>query len=179
MIQIHSRRHPISEPLTPDEQERFHNLLKLAKDSPFAGERENALAAATRLADRHGLTLDEAAIRAAPSSGAQTARSDESEHAQNLASFVHMTDYRIYLEKQRRDAALRDAQERGLDRDNRKKRPSTPVRNVRRSNARRDPRQHAWALVRETKLSYQEIADITGLDIYQVVLMKIQVLRAA
>ena len=42
-----------------------------------------------------------------------------------------------------------------------------------------EPRKHAWALVRETSLSYQEIAKITGLDIYQVLLMKIQLLRAA
>ena len=33
----------------------------MAAESPFPGERANAFAAATRLAARHGLTIDEAA----------------------------------------------------------------------------------------------------------------------
>jgi hypothetical protein len=167
---------PISERLTPDEQVRFHNLLKLAKESPFPGERANALAAAERLASRRGLTLEEAAVGISPS---QTARAadDSAKFAQDLAAFVHMTDYQIHLEKQRRDAARREAEERGLD--NKHTRQAPPPRRTHRSNARMEPRKHAWALVRETKLSYQEIATITGIDIYQVLLMKIQLLRAA
>jgi len=89
-----------------------------------------------------------------------------------------MTDYQIYLEKQRRDAARREAEERGLDRSERRS-SAPPPRRTHRSNARMEPNRHAWALVRETKLSYEEIANITGLDIYQVLLMKIQILRAA
>ena len=168
------RRVPISEKLTPDEQARFHNLLKLAKESPFPGERENALAAAERLASRHSLTLEEAATGVSPSQTAQ-AKANANKFAQDLAAFVHMNDYQIYLEKQRRDQARREAEERGLDNAKAKRQP--PRRN--RSNARMEPRKHAWALVRETSLSYQEIAKITGLDIYQVLLMKIQLLRAA
>ena len=89
-----------------------------------------------------------------------------------------MNDYQIYLEKQRRDQARREAEERGLDNAKAKRQPPPPPRRNR-SNARMEPRKHAWALVRETSLSYQEIAKITGLDIYQVLLMKIQLLRAA
>lgn len=155
---------------------RFHNLLKLAKESPFPGERDNAMAAAERLASRRGLTLEEAATGVSPTQTARS-RAEASKFAQDLAAFVHMTDYQIHLEKQRRDAARREAEERGLDRAERRRHTAPPRRH--RSNARRDPRQHAWALVRETQLSYKEIADITGLDIYQVLLMKIQLLRAA
>ena len=171
------RRVPISEKLTPDEQARFHNLLKLAKESPFPGERENALAAAERLASRHSLTLEEAATGVSPSQTAQ-AKANANKFAQGLAAFVHLNDYQIYLEKQRRDQARREAEERGLDNAKAKRQPPPPPRRNR-SNARMEPRKHAWALVRETSLSYQEIAKITGLDIYQVLLMKIQLLRAA
>lgn len=170
--------------MTPDEQARFHNLLMLAKESPFAGERENALAAATRLAKRHGMTLEEAAMRQAqpsaiPSHSAQADR----ERVREKAAFVHMTDYQIHVEKQQRDTARREAEARGLDAKEReaaeRRRAARPVRQVRRSTARLAPDKHAWALVRETRLPYDEIARITGLDIYEVLLMKIQVLRAA
>ena len=170
------RRRPIGEHLTPEEQVRFHNLLKLAKESPFSGERENALAAAERLASRHGLTLEEAATGVSPSRTAK-AKDDSTRFTRDLAAFVRMNDYQIHLEKQRRDQARREAEERGLDNVHAKRQPPPPRRN--RSNARMEPSKHAWALVRETKMSYQEIANITGLDIYQVLLMKIQLLRAA
>ena len=163
--------------MTPDEQVRFHNLLKLAKESPFQGERENALAAAERLASRHGLTLEEAATGVSSSQTAK-AKDDASQFVKDLAAFVHMTDYQIYLEKQRRDQARREAEERGLDNGKARRRPP-PTQRRQRSNARMEPHRHAWNLVRETKMSYEEIAKITGLDIYQVLLMKIQLLRAA
>ncbi len=157
----------------------------LAKESPFEGERENALAAAERLAKRHGMTLEEAAMRQAQPSAApsQSAQADR-ERVREKAAFVHMTDYQIHVEKQQRDTARREAEERGLDRKEReaaeRRRASTrPTRHVQRSTARMDPDKHAWALVRETRLPYHEIARITGLDIYEVLLMKIQVLRAA
>lgn len=134
------------------------------------------MAAAERLAARRGLTLEEAATGVSPTQTAR-AQAEASKFAKDLAAFVHMTDYQIYLEKQRRDAARREAEERGLDRQEQHRHTVPPRRH--RSNARMEPRKHAWALVRETQLSYQEIADITGLDIYQILLMKIQLLRAA
>lgn len=170
--------------MTPDEQVRFHNLLLLAKESPFEGERENALAAATRLARRRGMTLEEAAMRQAQPSAipSQSAQADR-ERVREKAAFVHMTDYQIHVEKQQRDTARREAEARGLDRKEReaaeRRRAARPIRQVRRSTARLAPDKHAWALVRETRLPYNEIARITGLDIYEVLLMKIQVLRAA
>ena len=56
-----ARRPTITAGFSEAERQRFHNLLQLAAESPFEGERANALAAATRLATRCGLTLDEAA----------------------------------------------------------------------------------------------------------------------
>src|SRR3546814_1630412 len=51
------RSREISTGFTEAERQRFHNLLQLAAESPFEGERANALAAATRLAVRCGLAL--------------------------------------------------------------------------------------------------------------------------
>ena len=173
----------IREQLTAEEQTRFHNLLKLAKESPFEGERQNALAAAERLASRRGLTLEEAAMRQAqPETTATPTEQEERERARDFAAFVHMTDYQIYLDKQRRDTARKEAEARGLDRAEKReaeRRAASATRFTRRSKAKMPPEKHAWALVRETQLSYQEIARITGLDICDVLLMKIQLMRAA
>ena len=46
--------HPNSET-----QKRFSNLLELAKRSKFRGERNNALSAAKRIAEKHGMTIKE------------------------------------------------------------------------------------------------------------------------
>src|SRR3546814_17575845 len=48
------RSREISTGFTEAERQRFHNLLQLAAESPFEGERANALAADTRLAVRCG-----------------------------------------------------------------------------------------------------------------------------
>ena len=168
---------PIRRQLTPDKQVRFHNLLMLAKESPFTGERANALAGAERLAKRHGMTLEEAAMRQAQPAAVQGARTEQ---VREKAAFVHMTDYQIHVEKQQRDSARREAETRGLGAKERKAAARTSsMRQVRRSTARMDPDKHAWNLVRETRLPYHEIARITGVNIYEVLLMKIQLLRAA
>ena len=52
---------PIAASFSEGERKRFQGLLRLAAESPFAGERANAFAAATRLAARHGLSVEEAA----------------------------------------------------------------------------------------------------------------------
>jgi len=53
-----SRRPVISAGFSEADRQRFHNLLHLAAESTFEGERANALAAAKRLAERFGLTLE-------------------------------------------------------------------------------------------------------------------------
>jgi len=117
-----------------------------------------------------------------PQSDTLKATQEEQDRAREFAAFVHMTDYQIYVEKQRRDTARREAEERGLDDAERQaaaRAANRPTRQGRRSTVRMAPEKHALALVRETQLSYQEIARITGLEIYDVLLMKIQKLRAA
>ena len=167
------------------ERKRFQGLLRLAAESPYVGERENALAAARRMAERHGMTVEEAAGMERPRAaqrlqdGSWRRNWFADDDAAEVGRFMHFNDYVINAAKSRRDAALSEARARGLDaaelaaaRRRRDKRA--------RSNPRRmDPRDHARVLLTETQLRLKEIVDITGLDIYQVVGMKLMLRRAA
>ncbi|WP_420348886.1 hypothetical protein [Pelagibius sp.] len=156
----------------------------MAAESPFEGERANALAAATRLAARFGLTLDEAAAGGAlqeppPDLDRGDAHMAEDvgfrpESLDRFARAVHLMDSFISDDKARREAALREAQARGLDAEElRRSVASTTVRW--RAKARRmNPYRHAATLLRETSLSFREISSITGLDIYKVVGLKLK-----
>lgn len=163
------------------ERERFRNLLELAARTPFEGERDNALAAAARLAARHGLTLEEAARGAPPEPPGR--RPDPSPpprpdaFASAFARAVHLMDAQIALDKLRREAALRAARARGLDADA----PPAPraARRPRFSRERRNPYSLARLLIRETSLPLREIVEITGLDIYEIVAMKLKMRQAA
>ena len=164
----------INRELSKEERIRFLNLLKLAESSEFEGERKNAMSAAKRMAERKGLSLEEAAMPSPPEPTPQRRRGPSEEE---LARHIHTLDQNIHAAKKRRDEALRAAQERGLDANERRKRKSNT--RPKRSTARMPPDMHAWKLVTETSLSYQEIAQITGLDAFEIVYMKIRRLRAA
>ena len=165
----------INRELSKEERIRFLNLLKLAESSEFEGERKNAMSAAKRMAERNGLSLEEAAMPSPPVDPAPQPRRGPSE--EELARHLHTLDENIHAAKRQRDEARRAAQERGLDANERRKRQSNT--RARRSTARMPADMHAWKLVNETSLSYQEIAQITGLDVFQIVYMKIRRLRAA
>jgi len=83
----------------------------------------------------------------------------------------------ILHDKVRRAEALREAQARGLDAEELRKAVTASVTQARASRRRMNPYRHAAALLRETSLSFREIASITGLDIYAVVGLKLK-LRA-
>lgn len=153
-------------------------MLELARGSPFEGERANALAAAHRLAEKHGLSLEEAARGAEP----PPAPPDDGfarAHRFN-ASAIHLDD--ILAAKRRRNEALNKARERGLDEEVRKqtaKRAENAKSRHRASRARRAPEKYAAVLLRETSLPFHEIAEITGLNIYLVVGLKLKMRQAA
>jgi hypothetical protein len=168
-------------------------MLKLAAESPFAGERENALAAATRLATGHGMTLEEAAAGGTdpvhvrprrPAADPDTIRR-QARHAAGGGSFasqraaytVHDIDSWHRLEKERHEAAVRDARKRGLDAGQRRR--ETPSRPYSSKGGGRDPQSHARVLIRETSLPLSEICQLTGLNIYQVVGLKLRMRAAA
>jgi len=79
----------------------------------------------------------------------------------------------------RREEALRAAQQRGLDAEELRKAVTASVTQRKSTRQRRmNPDRHAATLLRETSLSFREISNITGLDIYAVVGLKLK-LRAS
>ena len=172
-------RRPISTPLSNAERIRFRNLLELANSSEFAGERDNALAAAQRIAQRHGLTLEEAARMGLESKAAPPPQVDlEAAARQRAMRFAQAQQEAMAREKQRWEEAVRRARARGLDSANQA--PSRADSRPRRwSRTRRDPTKHAAVLLEETSLPFHEIASITGLDIYSVVGMKLKMRAGA
>ena len=157
-------------PFNQSERTRFHNLLKLAAESPFKGERSAALAAADRLAKRHGMTLEEAATGGpSPEVPIKPPASRQGPHqmrSKDAGRSVHIMDNWVSNDKARRDAALAEAYERGLDRADRRRGSVQPPR---RNASKRNPHSHARVLLKETSLPLLEICALTGLDIYEVV----------
>lgn len=154
----------------------------MAAESPFAGERANALAAAERMALRHGMTLDEAAAGGAEDRQTAHAKQSfraaaEAENQRKFAQATHLMDHFLYSDKARLEAARAAARSRGLGRDE-----ATSGRRLagERTTSRRrmDPTRHATVLLRETGLPFREVAEITGLNVYEVVGLKLK-LRAA
>ena len=166
-------------PFTDGERVRFHSLLRMAAESPFPGERANALAAATRLAQRAGMSLDEAAARDTNSGRQQQPRNQAAQppvsplHAELARQFL-MLDQQIIADKARRAAALRAAIDRGLDWEERPRRPPRAATAHHASDRRMDGHRHAAVLLSETSLPLREVSAITGLDIYEVVGMKLK-----
>jgi hypothetical protein len=175
----------IATSFTDAERKRFQGLLRLAAESPYVGERENALAAAHRLASRHGMTIEEAAGMDRPRAANRRPESSwrrtwfADYDAAEVDRFMHFNDHVINTAKSQRDAALREARARGLDAEElaaaRRRRDRRPQA----SSRRLDPREHARVLLTETRLRLRDIVDITGLDIYQVVGLKLMLRRAA
>lgn len=188
-------RSGISKGFDSAERRRFHNLLKLAAESPFEGEREAALAAAKRLAERHGMSLREAAAQPAeddaaePTAGQGHRRSAATnpwggsgfepppgfEERWGRAKERDSRWRRPEDEKRQWRAAYEAARRRGLDAQEEAARPKPrPQASRSRSNQRMNPDMHARALLRETSLPLAEIAQITRLNIYQVVGIKLK-----
>ena len=183
--------------MTTAERERFHNLLLMAKESPFEGERTNALEAAERMAQRHDMTLEEAARSGGeglqkptqpdapkpPSSFEQAeaeAAARERAFAESARFMRDMEDH-ARSDKARRDEALKAAYDRGLDAEERRraKRAASRDKTVRKNSRRRNPLIHAQVLLKETQLPLKEIASICGIDVYTVAGLKLKMRQEA
>lgn len=170
----------ISHPFSEEERQRFHNLLLLASESPFEGERVNALDAATRMATRHGMSLQEAA-RHDPTpdpprqTEPRTSRSTaEWRTERDMAASVRMSEQFLRMDKERRQQAMEEARKRGLDAEERRAAQRQTIYRSTNSQSKRNPESHARVLLRETSLPLREVADLSGLDFYQVVGMKLK-----
>ena len=143
------------------------------------------MAAATRIAQKHNMTLEEAARWQQDSSGTNKSMHDKKSHQRrnNNSDYSNLTKTQknADAEKKRWQAAMDLAKERGLDRAENAKKAAQEAARERRSNSksRRNPITHAKILLKETSLSFKEIADITGLDVYKIISMKLKSRSAA
>lgn len=183
LFPVQHRRQAINTGFTWPERERFRNLLELAKSSKFDGERANAMAAATRLAEKYGMSLKEAARfrgEASPGPRSKSRRSRERSDPFGFPARTNVADVshteQMVGEKERWEEAVKEARARGLDsEENSQAQAARPKRFIR---AHRNPTSHATVLLNETGLSLHEIADISGLDIYSVVGVKLKLRKA-
>ena len=126
-------------------------------------------------------------LREAAGSTPSTRNVSRSSRASNFHDYPYVASYvpNVFknshneaLDKARWQSAVKEAQNRGLDWSEQKK----TVRELRQHNfrkARRHPVKHAQVLLNETSLPFFEIAQITGLNVYQVVTIKLQLREAA
>ncbi len=157
----------------------------MASDSKYPGERENALAAATRIAQKYNMTLDEA-VRWQPDVTNRKESMNDRKFYQRLNertdySNLAKTQQNADAEKERWQVAMNQAKERGLDRAENARKAAQEAASDRRSNSKskRNPITHAKILLKETSLSFEEISDITGIDVYKIISMKLKSRSAA
>mgnify|MGYP007024822040 FL=1 len=151
----------------------------LANESPYEGERTAALAAAERMAKSRGMTLEEAASGGpVPELPKAPRKRKPSGRARDPDTETRMTEGWVDEDKIRRDAALEEARERGLDGDERRRAAAAANRVQRRNGRKREPRSHTRVLLEETSLPLEEISSMTGLSMYELVGMKLK-MRAA
>ena len=148
-------RHIISNYFIESDRNRFLNLLELAKDSKYPGERENALAAATRIAQKYDMTL-EAATHWQPS---EDTRQTAPRVTRSYNKKSKTIDYSNLAKTQKNADAEKARWQAAVDRAN--------------------PETHAKILLKETSLSFEEISEITGLDVYKIITMKLKSRSAA
>ncbi len=171
-----------STPFTAAERKRFRNLLELAKSSPFPGEQANALTAAKRMASKNGMSLEEAAAAQPPDpkqvpQNPRRTREDEI-RVKEFVKYANLMEYQLRADKYQREEAFKAARARGLDeaeeraKERRKNFASTMRKS--KSNVRMPPLKYAEVLLKETAFPIHEIADLTGLDVYKVVAIKLK-----
>ena len=162
--------HPNSET-----QKRFSNLLELAKRSKFRGERNNALSAAKRIAEKHGMTIKEfeKGTSAPKDINSKPWANKSRQKKENITNELFKNINDSYHEKERWQRAVNSAKARGLD-ENIRKRENIFEKNLNLSKNKRPAGKHAEVLLKETSLSFKEITEITGLNIYQVVGIKLK-----
>ncbi|MDX2142828.1 MAG: hypothetical protein SFV19_05710 [Rhodospirillaceae bacterium] len=189
------------------ERKRFRRLLEVAHSTTFDGEREAALGAATRLAEANGMTLREAAgmsgedeevahakraptpPRPRPEPWMRGATPDDLAFAMRQRG-AHRPPPRFKsdleaqaADKLRYEAALADAIRRGLDAEERRRKERLAAIELsarRRSSKSWRPRgEFVRVLLKETKMTVQEIAATAGVSVYDVFREKLLLRRAA
>lgn len=164
--------------LNSKEREKFRKLLEVANSTQYTGEKEAALAAATRLANSKGMSLREAA-------GVSDLQTNAAKRSSNNNSFFQNDDnsdptfnfsdmQSIYAEKKRFEQAKAEAIRRGLETepDKKVKKRREYIRRKKKSSWRSRP-DFIKILIRETQMSSKEIALTAGVSIHEVIKIKL------
>lgn len=121
------------------------------------------------------MTLEEAASgRAQGPTDARSQGGPTVSPLRDLARVVHLMDYQIQVDKARIAEAMKQAIARGLDVEDERRRAPARFSAPYRSRRRMEPYRHARVLIEETTLPIEEIASITGLDVYKVAGLKLK-----
>jgi hypothetical protein len=124
------------------------------------------------------MTLEEAARTGLEQRQPLPTTSDGRRPDPRAAYFAYAHQQAVEREKRRWEDAVQKARERGLDGGLDAAAARSDMRPRRASKSRRDPIKHASVLLEETRLPFDEIADITGLSIYAIVGMKLKMRSA-
>ena len=169
--------------LTERERDKFRKLLEVANSTTYEGEKDAALAAATRLAQSRGMSLHEAAgmadssedrKRAAREKQSKRKRDADRGFGDALKTSASRQKYRseserLAAEKKHYDQAMADAVSRGLRVDDEGPAPKKPL-SARRagSGSWRSRPDFIRVLLRETRMSVHEIASTAGVSVNEV-----------
>ena len=189
---------------SPKDRRRLRQFLELANSTEFTGEREAALAAATRLAENHGMTLREA-VGMSEHDETATARAHQAREAaqpqappdpmdvfsrrfgfrprraapEHTAQF-RTEEERVAHEKKKFEEALADARRRGLDAAEIRRARNRDWLHARSRSTRQRPRaEFVRVLLKETTMTAREIALTAGVSVYEVFREKLLLRRVA
>lgn len=172
------------------ERDRFRKLLEVANSTTYEGEKEAALAAATRLAKSKGMSLHEAAGMEDPKEKRERAkearerakrrrRDPEFGEKMRAPNGYRYEKKQSAAEKERYDRAMEEAIRRGLKLDEEEKaKPRQPPTRRASAGAWRSRPDFIRVLLRDTKMSAQEIASTVGVSVNEVYKEKLLMRRA-
>lgn len=176
---------------TERERDRFRKLLEVANSTTYDGEKDAALAAATRLAKSKGMSLHEAAgmqdpaekkEKARPKRNKSTGRRSDVDFGKTLRTARGGYRYekeQSAADKKRYDEAMEEAVLRGLKTEEEKKPKARPPQKRKASSgAWRSKPDFIRILLRDTKMSAREIASTVGVSENEVFKQKLLMRRA-
>lgn len=180
------------ETFTDREREKFRKLLEVANSTSYDGEKEAALAAATRLAKSRGMTLHEAAGMSdrgrsrqedKPLRKRRKKKQDSAEFGDSFTApkeTYRSESERLAAEKKKYDQAMADAIKRGLQVEEEQQTTKKPAASRRASSGSwRSRPDFIRVLLRETRMTPQEIASTAGVSVHEVYKEKLLMRRAS
>ncbi len=179
------------ETFTERERDKFRKLLEVANSTSYEGEKEAALAAATRLAKSRGMSLHEAAGMSErgrnrhdekPISKRRKKKEDSAEFGETFTApreTYRSESEKLAAEKKKYDQALADAIKRGLQLEEEQKTTKKPAASRRTSSGSwRSRPDFIRVLLRETRMTPNEIASTAGVSVNEVYKEKLLMRRA-